>query len=759
MRSHDVLERAVTQLEPDMASNPQQLEMEIAQLRANLSIMQYAGTNLVALHVVALDPAQAQQQAMAVAQAYIYQVQTTTQTAIETVLENTTKRMHDLITRELDLSNNPQLTRLTAQFNTAIPALQSAQDQLRQMTAKSGVPASEDAGTVLTTAQLDTLVQQVSDISAEASDLAVLAGQLKLVSEEKDFAARGAKIAIIESRMRALNTKMGSLGNQVGGLEAVEIDAAVKADLHAIGEQFNVAGATGSAMLEQVISLYGIQGQYRQAGTSETIDTDQLSLIAESDKSTLDRITEHAGLMAGSLVTASDKVQKITPRAGTLTQWRLQALGTRTASVVTMLQDVSKQLKPTTPQGDVLLNQSEIASLEVRGQTVSLTMASLLSDLQSAQSEGISPDVSAGLITVQNKVSEANVAVGNLGDDITKLAEQESSSLSYTALDQLRQDLQYTLLGMEGSATTHVVDSTVTADVFDVFTKYRGTILAVIAGLLIGGFLALLLQYFDRTARDVSQVAEYLGIPPLAQVARVRPHSNPGGPLSVLTEQMYQCLEAFRLLRTNLTVDSKRGQVLLVTSASEREGKTTIAANLARVIALQGRRALLIDGNLRQPGVAAAFGLEAGEGLSDYLKGTNEAWDYIVQADGVDIIPAGTASVTSPEMLSSQRMKSLLDSAKGMFDAVILDSAPVMGCADSRVLARESDAVLMVVKTDSSRLDLVKASVKALESMGARLAGFVLNKAQLKECKYLPPPNIVDKKPGDVDAEAPAKVA
>ncbi len=424
-----------------------------------------------------------------------------------------------------------------------------------------------------------------------------------------------------------------------------------------------------------------------------------------------------------------------------------------------MIQDISKQLKPTSAQGTVLLNQSDIASLEVRGQTVSLTMASLVSELQSVQSRAVTPDISAGLISVQNMVNEANGAVGNLGDDITRLAAEGSSSLSYTALDQLRQQLQYSLLRMEDSATSHVVDTVVVADAVDFFTKYKGTILAVIAGLLIGGLIALILQAFDRTARDTFQVSEYLGIPPLAQVARVKPHANPGGPLSVLTEQMYQCLEAFRLLRTNLAVDGTRGQVLLVTSASERDGKTTIAANLARVVALQGRRVLLIDGNLRQPGIAAAFGLEAREGLSDFLKGTREPWDYIVQADSVDVIPAGTASPRSAEMLSSPRMKTLLENAREMFDVVVLDSAPVMGCADSRVLARESDAVLMVVKADSSRLDLVKASIRALEGMGARLAGFVLNKAPSGECKYLPPPSVTDRKPGDVDIEAPAKIA
>jgi capsular exopolysaccharide synthesis family protein len=778
IKTHDVLERAITQIEPDMANNPDQLELAIMQLRDNLTVRQYSGTSLVGIDVVSTDPLVAQQQAQAIADAYIVQVQTTTQAAIETVLENTTKRMHDLITREVDFSNNPQLTRLSAQFNTAVPALQSAQDQLQQMAKGTGAPAVGDPGTVLTTFQLNMIAQQMTDISDEATQLTSLAGQLNPLSKERDFGVRAANISVIESNMRALATKLTGLSSEVSAMAGAEIDPQVQEQLNSIVEQIRIASVTGGAFLDQVISLYGAQNQYRQAYSAVEPDSTQIALYAEQDRNSLRRINEHGDLMASSLATASSQTQKISPRAGTLTQWRLQVLGKRTASVISMLQNISQRLQPTLPDNSVMMNQPDIASLEVQGQMVSLTMATLVSELQSAQTQGVSPEVTASLIGVQDVVNEANVAVGNLGTDITNLAEQESSSLSYTALDQLRQNLQYSLLEMEGTATSRVVDSAVMADAADIFTKYKGTILAVIAGLFIACLIALILNYFDRTARDAAQASDLIGLPPLAQVARVKvtnnsggPFSvlaqaarvkatnNPGGPLSVLTERMYQCLEAFRLLRTNLAIDAKRGQALLITSASEKEGKTTIAANLARVVALQGRRVLLIDANLRKPSLAEAFDLEPAEGLSDYLKGKEEPWDYITQADGVDIIPSGTASITSAEMLSSPRMKTLLENAKEMFDVVILDSAPVMGCADTRILAREVDGVVMVVKKDASNLDLVRSSVSALETMGAHLAGFVLNKAALRDCKYLPPPHIADRHPEDLDVDVAANIS
>jgi capsular exopolysaccharide synthesis family protein len=759
IKSHDVLERAIITLEPGMADNPQQLEFAIADLKSNLTVRSFGETNLVGLNVVATDPMVAQQQANAVAKAYIDQVLFATQQAVETVLANTTERMHQLITRDLDLTNNPQLTRLTAQFNTALPALQAVRDQLNQLAESTGVPATEDSGTILTANQLSLIIQHTNDILAEADALTGLAGNFQPVAGVSDFTARSASIAVLESRLRALSTKMGILSSEIGGTASVEIDPQAQAELLAADEQLAIALTTGSVFLDQVVSLYGIQTQYQQSSSASPSNPTQTALHAESDRTALRRMNEHAGLMANSLETAYNQLQRILPRAGTLTQWRLEALAKRTSSVIIMVQDIAQQLQPVASTGQVLLAQPDVASLEVRGQMVSLTMATLAAELQAAQTSGAPPEVTTSLISIEDMVNEAGVAVGNLGNDITMLAEQESSSLSYTALDQLRLDLQYSLISLEDNASSRVVDSFVTANISDIFTKYKSTILAAIAGLFVGSLVAFTLQYFDRTARDVSQVSGFLGLPPLAQIARISPEKNPGGPLSVLTEQMYQCLEAFRMLRTNLAIDSTRGLALLVTSASEREGKTTVAANLARVIALQGRRVLLIDGNLRQPGLAEAFDLNVGEGMAEYLKGTQDPWDYIAQADGVNIITSGTASVTSAEMLSSPRMKTLLESAKEMFDIVILDSAPVMGCADTRILARDVDIVMLVVKADSSKLDLVKASKEALEAMGARVTGFVLNKADDRECRYLPPPRIADKTTKDADVEVPANIA
>ena len=191
------------------------------------------------------------------------------------------------------------------------------------------------------------------------------------------------------------------------------------------------------------------------------------------------------------------------------------------------------------------------------------------------------------------------------------------------------------------------------------------------------------------------------------------------------------------MLRTNLGLDSCQGRILLVSSPGEKEGKTTVAANLARAVAMQGRKVLLIDGDLRNPHIAAAFSMAEAEGLSGFLTGKNEPWSYIKQVDGVDIFPAGAATIKSAELLSSPRMKALLEKARQTYDVVIVDSSPIIGCADTIILAKEVDEVLLVVQSRTSKMELIRDSKQTLETTGVRVVGFVFTNVEPKECKYL----------------------
>jgi capsular exopolysaccharide synthesis family protein len=316
----------------------------------------------------------------------------------------------------------------------------------------------------------------------------------------------------------------------------------------------------------------------------------------------------------------------------------------------------------------------------------------------------------------------ANNASSGLGDAIAAISQSGGDTASYNALDTLRQQLQLALLSSDFSGT-RIVDTAVVSPAGSFFTRYKSVILAIIAGLLLSILGVLIFQYYDRTVRNASQVKSQIELPLLASIAAVK--GNRLRP-SVLDRGIPQYLESFRLLRTNLGLDSVRGKILLVTSPLAGEGKTIVAANLARVVALQGRNVLLIDGNLHHPGIAALFGLVKVEGLSAILTRGEEEKSYVTKVEGVDILAAGVKSAQSTELFSAPRFKALLEKYRQNYDVIIVDSAPVIGWTDTKILAKEADSVLLILKPDASRIDLARESKQALESTGAHVEGFIL---------------------------------
>ncbi len=748
MQSRSVLERAVTQLEPEKVENPEYLQLEAGKLAGSLKVQQVGNASLVGVTVTSSDPAKAQQQANAVAEAYIYEVSKAKLAEIETALENTTNQMKELSATKVDLSLSPLLTPIIAKTDTALAALGEATEHLEEVEAVESpgeaVPVTRDAGTALTPLQLDALSQHVEVISGEAIDLSTLTQQLKSESTGSAYMVLSSDTADIEIRTRALATKLASLIAEVGAVRGVEIDPQVQNQLLAIEEQLRVASAATGAVLNQVLELYGVRQRLEEAYAAEFTSNIEVTLYKAVGADLLFRMVEHTNLTSTALEAVPGHLEQIQPREVTSAQWGLQSLietlkeriNGGPASVTAALESILRELQPPAPEQSVLLTHGELAAIQNNTKTVSVTLAFLLSQVEQMQLDELDSNVYTELLYVKEQLRIANDAVQGLPAQIANLESGGGDSLSSASLNNLRQQLQLQLLTSSSGGARIVDEAVVSSQATTFFGRLRSVILAAVAALLLGILSVLLFQYFDRKVRDASQVASYVGIPVLARIARIEGAGNPHPPS--FKESPSQYLEAFRMLRTNLGLDSNRGLVLLVSGPGEEEGKTTIAANLARAVALQGRKVLLIDGNLRKPGIAEAFELKQADGLSDFLKGKNEPQDYVIQADGIDILPVRGASVKSAEELSSPRMKALLEKARQVYDVVIVDSAPVIEYADTRILAKWVDAVLLVLQADVSRLDLTRDSKQELESMGVQVAGFVLNKEKSQEFEWLP---------------------
>lgn len=188
--------------------------------------------------------------------------------------------------------------------------------------------------------------------------------------------------------------------------------------------------------------------------------------------------------------------------------------------------------------------------------------------------------------------------------------------------------------------------------------------------------------------------------------------------------------EEFRTLRSRLYQIREKMPLkrLLVTSALPKEGKSFVAANLAQVLVRQhGRRALVIDADLRNPGMHRHLGAPQAPGLAEYLLGECDEFAALQRGpmENLFFMPAGRAAGSAPELLSNGRLKLLLQRVEPLFDWIIIDSSPVIPVSDATLVAGACDGILMVVRSNATPSDLARRARE--EFPDKLLLGVVLN--------------------------------
>lgn len=253
------------------------------------------------------------------------------------------------------------------------------------------------------------------------------------------------------------------------------------------------------------------------------------------------------------------------------------------------------------------------------------------------------------------------------------------------------------------------------------------------AGLLVALGLAWLRDRNDSRLRQLSdvpleQIPPLLGsLPELKELHRSSAESPLPEPRS------FQAREALRKLRTNLRfVDvDKPPRAIVVTSSMPGEGKSTVAANLARVMARAGYRTLLIDADLRRPVVAASFEIDGRVGLSQLLAGTVRLDDVVttLPKSRLSLLPAGQIPPNPSELLGSRRMHELIKELSRTY-FVILDAPPVLAVTDAQLLSSHTDGALVVAIPGRSRIQGVTAAIQAIRGVNASVYGVVMNRVK-----------------------------
>ena len=242
-------------------------------------------------------------------------------------------------------------------------------------------------------------------------------------------------------------------------------------------------------------------------------------------------------------------------------------------------------------------------------------------------------------------------------------------------------------------------------------------------GLVLAIGVALTMEYFDMSLRDVADIEERLKIPVLAVI----PHNrDPMGPDRDEPEQA----EPYRLLHTNLNLALKAGQSAVVTvfSAGPAEGKSTTICRLAQMMGAYGEKVLLIDGDLRRPAQHRLAGCPKAPGLSDVLAGKTDIDAAIRRAvsPGLDLLTAGGMPGFTLSLLYAARLRDLLSTLRGRYDRILLDSPPIIGVSDSSILAGAADGALLLIQHRRNPASMVVRAQQTLSTLKTRILGAVL---------------------------------
>ena len=198
--------------------------------------------------------------------------------------------------------------------------------------------------------------------------------------------------------------------------------------------------------------------------------------------------------------------------------------------------------------------------------------------------------------------------------------------------------------------------------------------------------------------------------------------------------------EAYRAIRTNIDFRrrNQRLQVLLVTSPYPGDGKTTAASNLAISFALAGRRVLLIDADLRKPSLDKVYGLRREHGLSHLLQDLLPLHQVVQRSkiENLEVITVDPEVPNPGELLSSPRLKELLDEARQTYDVILLDSSPLLAVVDPALIGAIVDGVVLVARPETLQHRDVEPILELLSIAGASILGLLVNGIHAGESSY-----------------------
>ena len=410
---------------------------------------------------------------------------------------------------------------------------------------------------------------------------------------------------------------------------------------------------------------------------------------------------------------------------------------------------------------------------------------------QEGTATGLAVTIDTRMADIQTKLSELLLRVTEAHPDVIRLREQQKD-LAAQLKELPAEELEFSRLNRDREVTEKTyrtlrerleearlaeAQKTPDAAIIERATipknpthpvKQLGLAIGGLLGILLGCVIAFVMETMDTSLGTIEDVENFLQVPVLAVIPHLTKEEQAGSgapqdrlriwkrmrrvkpdddALDLYTHYSPHttAAEAYRILRTNLKLSSDK-KLLLITSATPAEGKSTVICNLGVVIAQGGSRILLVSGDLRKPRLTKSFGLSKEAGLTETLRGElpfertiRGLSDFILGKFGYDevvknpylanlfIVPAGTLPDNPVELIGSQNTRELLQQLRAKFDVVLVDGPPLLPVADSLLLAPHVDGVVLIYEAGRTSRAAVLRAKALLDSVGAKLIGVVLN--------------------------------
>lgn len=403
--------------------------------------------------------------------------------------------------------------------------------------------------------------------------------------------------------------------------------------------------------------------------------------------------------------------------------------------------NMAKRVRADAPIDSTLLTISAQDSDPERAAAIANTLAEQLIEaspaIQGRQVE-FQASIDADLKATQAQIAAAQARVETLGAIVTRTPVDDAELVALEGRLVSLRSTYATLLSFSSSNASNllsVVEPAVAPITPDSPKPLLNTFLAAILGLLMASGVVFVAELLNDKIKDADAVQEVTNLSTLGSIAKMRGGSDRREfyRLASVLHPHSSVTEAYRTLRANIEFASVDApvQTLLVTSSVPGEGKTVTAANLAVVFAQAGRRVLLVDADLRKPGVHSVFDVSNTHGLTSLLRTDDMSLGLVTHTTeqaNLLILTAGPTPPNPAELLGSQRMRTILERLKAASDLIIFDSPPLQAVTDAAILSAFLDGTLFVIDAGRSQKRAVRLGREALDRAGANVLGAVLNR-------------------------------